>query len=255
MNKEFAILLFFYNQIYFCVSSPKWSVASGEKCIFTISKNWTILFEQNPSLFVTYLKDDTFEKCRSACCTHQTCNGYVFDQSNQGDGCKLLKCSKNGTDCKKALVKYDKDTPGEVGFITGLADSTTTSTTTSQSPTKSQLDERPELVVNDASQSDINEKESRLSEALSGDDEPGTTMPPTDSSLNFTESITNQFTTDSYREDIKEHTNSISLTIAFLFGLGFLLTVFYLTGRRWIEGIRDGQKKGYTRINYLLNGV
>ena len=125
MNSEvILVLVYFLQNICTTVAQPKWSVAMDDKCVFTVSKNWTILFKKNPSLFVTYVKKENFGECRAACCTHQTCNGYVFDGSDQSDSCKLLKCSRNGTDCKKALEKYDKAMPGEVGFITGLAGAT-----------------------------------------------------------------------------------------------------------------------------------
>ena len=52
-----------------------------------------------------------------------------------------------------------------------------------------------------------------------------------------------------------DHTNTVSLTIALLFGLGFSVTVLFMLGRRWIESVKDEHKRGYTRISYLLNGV
>lgn len=51
------------------------------------------------------------------------------------------------------------------------------------------------------------------------------------------------------------HTDSVSLSAALLFGVIFLLVVFYLVGKRWIEGLRDSHRRGYTRISYLLNGI
>lgn len=50
------------------------------------------------------------------------------------------------------------------------------------------------------------------------------------------------------------HTDTVSLSVAFVFGICFLLTVIVLIGRRWIEGMRETHKRGYTRISYLLNG-
>ena len=50
------------------------------------------------------------------------------------------------------------------------------------------------------------------------------------------------------------HTDTVSLSVAFIFGICFLLTVVVLLGRRWIEGMRETHKRGYTRVSYLLNG-
>jgi len=235
-----------------CVAT-KWSVATDDKCVFTVSGNWTILFKENPSLFVTYLAVADPPSCRKACCEHHTCNGYVFDASTHDDSCKLLKCSRTGTNCKKALTRFTKTSVGEVGFITGLADGAEsgTSKTKEHESGGGDHDDHP-VVVSDHGDSNGGQPGSnhKLSqEEDEAKDEPTPTAEIEQIWSNFTEYSNN------YREDIKEHTNSISLTIAFLFGLGFLVTVFYLTGRRWYEGLKEGHQKGYTRISYLLNGV
>ena len=53
----------------------------------------------------------------------------------------------------------------------------------------------------------------------------------------------------------QSHTDTVSLTAALFFGIIFLLTTMYLVGKRWVEGVKDTHKRGYTRISYLLNGV
>ena len=55
-------------------------------------------------------------------------------------------------------------------------------------------------------------------------------------------------------ENHTSHTDTVSLSVAFVFGICFLLTVVVLLGRRWIEGMKETHKRGYTRISYLLNG-
>lgn len=283
MNSEIIIfLVYIIHKFHVHAAQPKWMVAMEDKCVFTVSKNWTILFEKNPSLFVTYIKKDNFHDCRTACCSHQTCNGYVFDGSNQADSCKLLKCSRNGTDCKKALQKYERAVPGEVGFITGLAGATVNHTT-SEPTTRSNVvgHEAPIAIQNEVVPPEVPQvnavrkanpmhgelDSSTTQDHLSPDvyllpdtnrdqlmSEPTSRITPQGEDVdNFTQSLSNFM--DPYQDDIKEHTNSISLTIAFVFGMAFLVTVFYLTGKRWVEGIKDRQRKGYTRINYLLNGV
>ena len=67
---------------------------------------------------------------------------------------------------------------------------------------------------------------------------------------NFTDHA-NRF--EEYPDDIREHTNVISLSIILLFGIVFVVTVLYLTGRRWVESFKEGHTKGYTRISHLLN--
>jgi len=239
----------------------KWAVATDDKCVFTVSGNWTILFEVHPSLFVTYLEVTSPSACRTSCCQHHSCNGYVYDSSNQQDSCKLLKCSRAGLDCKDALVKYNKDAAGEVGFITGLADNSEESSSHNKESTSDdktpEQHERPALYDD----SDKKEAESKDSEGISTDGEENGGSESTATTALEEEDLGPYNLTEygnrlqEFREDIKEHTNSISLTIAFLFGIGFLVTVLYLTGRRWVEGLKEGQQKGYTRISYLLNGV
>ena len=246
------------------ITCTKWAVATDEKCVFTVSGNWTILFEVHPSLFVTYLAASSPLACRTSCCDHHSCNGYVYDSSSVLDSCKLLKCSREGLDCKDALVRYDKNARGEVGFITGLADN---SNEASRSSAASSADTHTTHQHHDASsvksntsvekvqekqkhggEANVDERTSvELDTAVAAPEEVG------ESGLNNLTYYANELL--EYREDIKEHTNSISLTIAFIFGMAFLITVLCLTGRRWLEGLKEGQQKGYTRISYLLNGV
>jgi len=248
------------------VTCTKWAVATDDKCVFTVSGNWTILFEVHPSLFVTYLAAASPSACRTECCEHHSCNGYVYDSSSVLDSCKLLKCSREGLDCKDALVRYDKHARGEVGFITGLADNadkneSSRGITTSAAGTRTshQGHETPSVKANTSAENkeEVNE---HGGEVYADDDrgiDLGTaTAAPSEIEEPGVNNLTyygNQLL--EYREDIKEHTNSISLTIAFLFGMAFLVTVLCLTGRRWLEGLKEGQQKGYTRISYLLNGV
>jgi len=261
----FHIWLFF--QFIQLTTGTKWAVATDDKCVFTVSGNWTVLFEVHPSLFVTYLAVATPSECRTSCCEHHSCNGYVYDSSSVQDSCKLLKCSREGLDCKDALVRYNKAAKGEVGFITGLADNS--EPVSSSAPNNNEpkgLDSKPHHDTSEShvdfeankEKSGVETESDNMVAAARG--EPGTITSldeiPVDamgSMDNFTDYSMQQFPVS--EDDIKEHTNSISLTIAFLFGIGFLVTVLYLTGRRWLEGLKEEQQKGYTRISYLLNGV
>ena len=106
--------------------SSKWHVLGNGKCQFTISQDATISFAENPPLFVNLLKTENISRCRELCCSHQTCNGYVWDR-NDGENCKLLKCSSQGQDCKAALRPAEVFSNREVGFITGMSNATATS--------------------------------------------------------------------------------------------------------------------------------
>jgi hypothetical protein len=267
----FHIWLFFH--IIQFTTATKWAVATDDKCVFTVSGNWTVLFEVHPSLFVTYLAVGSPSECRTSCCEHHSCNGYVYDSSSVQDSCKLLKCSREGLDCKDALVRYNKPAKGEVGFITGLADNSetvaTSSTHNNNKPKGLDSSAKSHETSLSHHDDDSEENKGKASGETESDNlvttargEQGTTtsldevpeeeMGAMNNLTDYGNSL-QQFPVS--EEDIKEHTNSISLTIAFLFGIGFLVTVLYLTGRRWLEGLKEEQQKGYTRISYLLNGV
>ena len=104
----------------------KWHVLGNGKCQFTISQGASISFAENPSLFVNLLKAENISRCRELCCSHQTCNGYVWDRRDDKN-CKLLKCSSQGQDCKAALKPLEVFGNLEVGFITGMSNTTATS--------------------------------------------------------------------------------------------------------------------------------
>ena len=254
----FHVWLFFHLLLPATVTATKWAIATDSKCVFTVSGNWTVLFEVHPSLFVTYLAVASPSACRTACCDHHSCNGYVYDSSNVQDSCKLLKCSREGLDCKDALVRYTKPAKGEVGFITGLADNAQSRDNDKNADTKTESHEYTEKEKGSAAEAGSDEASAAV--VAAGDEDTtsldeadgGEALMTTNNYTDFSNSL-QQFPVS--EEDIKEHTNSISLTIAFLFGIGFLVTVLYLTGRRWLEGLKEGQQKGYTRISYLLNGV
>ena len=101
--------------------ASQWSVASQDKCQFTKTNALQIYFSEKPDLFVNSLKTNDFAGCRSECCRHETCNGYVWDAMDTADNCRLLKCSSMGQDCKSAL-KVASHSLTEVGFITGYSD-------------------------------------------------------------------------------------------------------------------------------------
>lgn len=158
-------------------------------------------------------------------------------------------------------MRFNKHARGEVGFITGLADNSNEASrgnTASISNALTKHHETPTVKSNSSL-----EKKDETGNHLGGNDaeddagtELGTTASPDEGQDRGIYNLTvygNQLL--EYREDIKEHTNSISLTIAFLFGMAFLVTVLCLTGRRWLEGLKEGHQKGYSRISYLLNGV
>ena len=104
----------------------KWHVLGNGKCQFTISQGASISFAENPPLFVNLLKAENISRCRELCCSHQTCNGYVWDR-NDGENCKLLKCSSQGQDCKAALKPLEVFGKREAGFITGMSNTIATS--------------------------------------------------------------------------------------------------------------------------------
>ena len=50
--------------------------------------------------------------------------------------------------------------------------------------------------------------------------------------------------------------DGVSLTVALIFGLFFMIVTLFLVGKRWVQNLRESHHRtGYTRISYLLNGV
>jgi len=266
-------------------SQSGWFVVSEDKCQFTSNKEKVINFSDNPSLFVNNIKTIDIGECRSSCCNHDTCNGYVWDASDKLENCKLLKCSSQGVDCKKALIeKNDVQSNVEVGFITGINDNPETTTTTTSTTTTV----KPQSVAGDSGSSWLKQK---LGVAPSADatKKKGTNLIETNkasdigNALKFQKSDqvqpTTTTTTTSTKKSVKPplkdnivlnndattlsavdekhsaHTNTVSLSVAFVFGICFLTAVMVMLGRRWLEGLRASHKRGYTRISYLLNGV
>ena len=121
---------FFFSLLYLsksCWGQSSWTNILDSTCKFTTNHELSIPFERNPLLFIDRVNKPDVSSCRQMCCGHKTCNGYVWDASdNINQPCKLLKCSDEGTDCKNALTKMsiiDKSNH-EVGFITGISDTT-----------------------------------------------------------------------------------------------------------------------------------
>lgn len=269
----FLLLLFSHVE---CVR--QWYIEKDGGCEFTLSKGDIIPFAENPSLFVNLLKAGNLSDCRQSCCGHPTCNGYVWND-NEAENCKLLKCASEGQDCKTALKPLlDQVGHREVGFITGIVEATplTTTTTTAKTTTTTS----PQTKVQSSSSTKVSGVSSSNSGSLNLIDQldeasnahklketsnkenikhaDATTAKPskTPDRVSMIKTTSKEDTIYLLLErEHRTHTDTVSLSVAFVFGIGFLITVLVLLGGRWFEGVRETHKRSYTRISYLLNGV
>ncbi|XP_057314315.1 uncharacterized protein LOC130655558 [Hydractinia symbiolongicarpus] len=280
------VLIFIVNTLLNCTYALHWSGATEDKCQFTINVELTIYFPDNLRLFVSQFKRANVSECRYACCTHETCNGYVWDTMDT-DNCKLLKCSSQGQDCKKALKPSTDIAIGEVGFITGITEDSSPvptlppfkgkSNTLSDSLTwlSQRLQGQDAKPANATKRNNVARAKNHTTPAKTSSPQHNQSRPKAASLNTSTRQkhdpvrpkntpapTTNSVVRSSVVSIIAKeestahtHTNDISLSIALLFGLSFFVTVVFILGKRWVEGVRDQHKRGYTRISYLLNGV
>ena len=258
-----------------------WSSVNVGNCEYTTNKGFSIESADHAQLFIASFKASEVldvVQCRDKCCKHNVCNGYLWKPSNPAYNCQLLKCSSEGTNCKDALKRTSSEELGEIGFITGYKKTTERDVDSSMesrvsTDTKAKVtDTKTESSANDVSKAsgasgmsvhffDTAKKSSSNMVMLASESKSqvvsdlkvsgNTTKDNTTKQVNVSKSTNEAEPLNEHRN----HTNTLSLCAALFFGIGFMITILVMMGRRWAEVFQEAHQKGYKRLSYLLNGV